>query len=60
MVVVPALTGLTTPEASMVATANMEVDHGVVLDGVPDPDKVVVLPIQTEVEPLIIGVAFTV
>ena len=60
MVVVPALTGLTSPEASIVATATVELAHGVVLEGVPDPDNVVVLPIQTEVVPLIVGVAFTV
>src|SRR6056300_31215 len=60
MVVVPALTAVTTPSSSMVATPVLELVHGLLLAGVPLPSKSVVASTHTVVVPLIVGNVFTV
>ena len=57
---VPALMPVTTPLLLTVATPVLADIHGLVVAAVPLPVKVVVLPTQTLVVPLIVGRALTV
>ena len=60
MVVVPALSAVTTPALFTVATVVLEEDQGVVAAGVPEPVSVIVAPSQTVVGPVMVGRALTV
>jgi len=60
MVVVPALTPVTTPALVIVATAVLDEVHGVVGCAVAEPVRVEVLPIQVFKVPLMVGNALTV
>ena len=59
MMVVPVVNPVTTPVLLMVATVVLELVHGVVADGVPEPLRVNVAPTQTPVPPVMLGNACT-
>lgn len=56
----PADTPVTTPVLLMVATPVLELVHGVVADGVPEPLNVKLAPMQPCVPPVMVGAALTV
>ena len=57
MVVVPAATPVTTPRLETVATAVLDDIHALEAAAVPLPVRVSVLPTQSEVFPVMIGLA---
>jgi hypothetical protein len=59
MVVVPAVTAVTTPELEMVATPGAEEVQGLDPSGVPEPVKVVVELKQIPKVPVMVGVGLT-
>ena len=60
IIVVPALTPVTTPAVLTVATEVFEAPHGLVAAGVPDPVNALVEPTQILTVPVIVGNALTV
>ena len=60
MVVVPAVTPVTTPALFTVATPVLDDVHGLAAAGVPDPVNVMVDPAQRVKVPVMVGCALTV